>query len=105
MIPGEFIIDEGVIEFNKDLKKVSVKVANLGDRPIQVGSHYHFFEVNPALSFSREEAYGMHLDIVPGTAIRFEPGLTRTVTLVPFLGKREVYGFRSEINGKLEDKE
>lgn len=86
MIPGEFLIDDGEIEFNSGLRSISVAVTNTGDRPIQVGSHYHFYEVNPALSFDRAATLGMHLDITPSTAVRFEPGLTRTVTLVPFQG-------------------
>lgn len=102
MIPGEFIIDEGEIEFNKGLGKLELTVSNTGDRPIQIGSHYHFYEVNPALQFDREKALGMHLDIAPGTAIRFEPGLTRTVTLVPYQGMRRVYGFRQQVMGQLE---
>ncbi len=101
MIPGELFIDEGDIEFNADLEKTAITVKNTGDRPIQVGSHYHFFEVNPALVFDKEKALGKHLDIAPGTAIRFEPGLERTVTLVPYQGKRKVYGFRQEIMGEL----
>lgn len=102
MIPGEFIIDEGEIEFNKGLGKLELTVSNTGDRPIQIGSHYHFYEVNPALQFDREKALGMHLDITPGTAIRFEPGLTRTVTLVPYQGMRRVYGFRQQVMGQIE---
>lgn len=102
MIPGEFIIDEGEIEFNKGLGKLELTVSNTGDRPIQIGSHYHFYEVNPALQFDREKALGMHLDITPGTSIRFEPGLTRTVTLVPYQGMRRVYGFRQQVMGQLE---
>ncbi|MBQ8478740.1 MAG: urease subunit beta, partial [Succinivibrio sp.] len=84
------------------LEKTVITVKNVGDRPIQVGSHYHFYEVNPSLVFDKEKALGKHLDIAPGTAIRFEPGLTRTVTLVPYQGERKVYGFRQEIMGKLK---
>ena len=103
MIPGELLIDEGLIELNSDLKKISIEVINTGDRPIQVGSHYHFYEVNPALKFDKEKSKGCHLDIAPGTAIRFEPGLKRTVTLVEFKGKRAIYGFRQEIMGELQE--
>src|SRR6187401_1446278 len=101
MIPGETFIKEGEIVLNEGRKTVTLTVANSGDRPIQVGSHYHFFETNPALAFDRDKARGMRLDIAPGTAIRFEPGSTREVTLVPFLGKREVHGFRADVMGAL----
>ena len=101
MIPGERFIKDGEIELNAGRKTVTLTVANTGDRPIQVGSHYHFFETNPALRFEREKARGMRLDIAPGTAVRFEPGATRDVTLVPFSGKREVYGFRGDVMGKV----
>ena len=101
MIPGEFFIKDGEIELNKARKLVTLRVANTGDRPIQVGSHYHFFETNPALSFDRKKARGMRLDIPAGTAVRFEPGQTRSVTLVALAGKRTVYGFRQDIMGKL----
>ena len=101
MIPGELFIKDGDIELNKGRKTVTLSVANTGDRPIQVGSHYHFFETNPALRFERARARGMRLDIPAGTAVRFEPGQTRQVTLVPFTGKREVYGFRQAVMGKL----
>src|SRR5262249_10895088 len=101
MIPGEFFIKDGEIELNKGRKLVTLSVANTGDRPIQVGSHYHFFETNPALSFDRKKARGMRLDIPAGTAVRFEPGQTRDVTLVALAGKRAVYGFRQGIMGKL----
>jgi urease subunit beta len=101
MIPGEIITASGDIELNKGLPTVTLKVANSGDRPIQVGSHYHFFETNPALKFARDQARGMRLDIAAGTAVRFEPGQTREVTLIPLAGKRQVYGFRQEIMGKL----
>jgi urease subunit beta len=94
-------ICEGTIELNKGRKAVTLTVANAGDRPIQVGSHYHFFETNPALQFDRKKARGMRLDIPAGTAVRFEPGQTRAVTLVPIAGKRAVYGFRQVIMGKL----
>jgi urease subunit beta len=101
MIPGEMFIKSGEIELNKDRKTVTLSVANIGDRPIQVGSHYHFFETNPALKFDRRKARGMRLDIAAGTAVRFEPGQTREVTLVALAGKRVVYGFRQEVMGKL----
>src|ERR1700730_5810941 len=101
MIPGEIITAPGEIELNKGRTSVTLTVANSGDRPIQVGSHYHFFETNPALKFDRNKARGMRLDIAAGTAVRFEPGQTREVTLVAFAGKREVYGFRQEIMGKV----
>lgn len=101
MIPGEIITASGDIELNKGLPTVRLKVANSGDRPIQVGSHYHFFETNEGLKFDRDKARGMRLDIAAGTAMRFEPGQQRDVTLVPFGGKREVYGFQQKIMGKL----
>lgn len=102
MIPGEFLIDDGIIEIDEDLRKIELVVSNEGDRPIQVGSHYHFYEVNPFLKFDRELAKGMHLDVTPGTAVRFEPGITRRVVLVPYLGNRCVYGFRQSVMGKLK---
>ena len=101
MIPGEKFIAKGEIELNGGRKKVTLTVTNAGDRPIQVGSHYHFFETNPALKFERKKARGMRLDIAAGTAVRFEPGQAREVTLVALAGKRTVYGFRQEIMGKL----
>ena len=101
MIPGEIISVQGDIELNKGLPTVTLKVANSGDRPIQVGSHYHFFETNEGLKFDRGAARGMRLDIAAGTAIRFEPGQERDVTLVPLGGKREVYGFQQKVMGKL----
>ena len=101
MIPGEFFIKDGEIELNKGRKLVTLSVANTGDRPIQVGSHYHFFETNPALKFDRKKARGMRLDIPAGTAVRIEPGQPRSVTLVALAGKRTVYGFRQNIMGKL----
>ncbi len=101
MIPGEIITADGDIELNVGLSTISVEVSNTGDRPVQVGSHYHFAETNPALAFDRGLARGHRLDIPAGTAVRFEPGQTRTVTLVPFQGKREVYGFRQAVMGKL----
>jgi len=101
MIPGEVFVKDGEIDLNPGRKTVLLTVTNSGDRPIQVGSHYHFFETNPALKFDRKKARGMRLDIAAGTAVRFEPGQTRDVMLVPFAGKRTVYGFRQEIMGKL----
>jgi urease subunit beta len=101
MIPGELFVKDGEIELNKGRKTVTLTVANTGDRPIQVGSHYHFFETNSALKFDRKKARGMRLDIAAGTAVRFEPGQSRDVTLVPIVGKRAIYGFRQEIMGKL----
>ncbi len=101
MIPGEIIAAKGEIELNKGLPTVTLKVANSGDRPIQVGSHYHFYETNQGLKFDRELARGMRLDIAAGTAMRFEPGQERDVTLVPLGGKREVYGFQRKVMGKL----
>jgi urease subunit beta len=101
MIPGEMFIEDGEIELNKGRRTVTLTVSNSGDRPIQVGSHYHFFETNPALKFERRKARGMRLDIPAGTAVRFEPGQTREVTLVALAGKRTVYGFRQAVMGKL----
>jgi urease subunit beta len=101
MIPGELFVKSGEIELNKGRRTVTLTVSNTGDRPIQVGSHYHFFETNPALKFDRAKARGMRLDIAAGTAVRFEPGQTRDVTLVAVAGKRAVYGFRGEVMGKL----
>jgi urease subunit beta len=101
MIPGEMFIKDGEIELNRGRKTVPLTVTNSGDRPIQVGSHYHFFETNPALKFDRKKARGMRLDIAAGTAVRFEPGQTRDVILVALTGKRAVYGFRQEIMGRL----
>ncbi|MBK5655186.1 MAG: urease subunit gamma [Rhizobium sp.] len=101
MIPGELFIKDGEIELNAGRKTVTLSVANGGDRPIQVGSHYHFFETNPALKFDRKKARGMRLDIAAGTAVRFEPGQTRDVQLVALAGKRVIYGFRAEVKGKL----
>ena len=101
MIPGEVITQPGDLELNAGRPSITLTVANTGDRPIQVGSHYHFAETNPALTFDRVKARGHRLDIAAGTAVRFEPGQTRDVQLVPFAGKREVYGFRQEVMGKL----
>jgi urease subunit beta len=101
MIPGEIITAAGEIELNAGASGLTLKVANTGDRPVQVGSHYHFFETNAALIFDREQARGMRLDIAAGTAVRFEPGQERDVTLVPLGGNRTVYGFRQKVMGKL----
>jgi urease subunit beta len=102
MIPGEIIAAEGEITLNAGRATVSILVANSGDRPIQVGSHYHFYETNPALQFDRSLAYGYRLDIPAGTAVRFEPGQQRQVQLVALSGRRHVYGFRGEVMGALE---
>ncbi|PRD43412.1 urease subunit beta [Phyllobacterium phragmitis] len=101
MIPGEIITADGEIELNAGAPTVTLKVANTGDRPVQVGSHYHFFETNEGLVFDREKARGMRLDIAAGTAVRFEPGQERDVTLAPLSGGRGVYGFRQQVMGKL----
>jgi urease subunit beta len=101
MKPGEFFIKRGEIELNKGRKTLTLTVANTGDRPIQVGSHYHFFETNPALEFDRKKARGMRLNIAAGTAVRFEPGQRRKVMLVALAGNRKVYGFRGDVMGKL----
>ncbi len=103
MIPGEYQIQSGDIEINPGRETTELDVANTGDRPIQVGSHYHFFETNPALSFDRDKAKGKRLNIPAGTAVRFEPGQTRTIELVPYAGARVVYGFRGQVMGPLED--
>lgn len=102
MIPGEMNIDAGEILLNDGRETVTLEVANTGDRPIQVGSHYHFYETNEALSFDRQLAYGFRLDIAAGTAVRFEPGQSRTVQLVALSGKREVYGFAGKVMGALK---
>src|SRR5262245_44795411 len=101
MIPGEYFIQLGDITLNAGRKTVTVMVANTGDRPIQVGSHYHFFETNPALKFDRKKARGMRLNIPAGTAVRFEPGQSREVTLVALAGARKIFGFRQDVMGKL----
>ena len=102
MIPGEFFVEDGEIELNAGRERQTIDVANSGDRPIQVGSHYHFYETNTALHFDREKARGFRLDIPAGTAVRFEPGQSRTVRLVALAGDRVVYGFNAKIMGKLE---
>ena len=101
MIPGEILPADGSIRLIVGLEAVTLSVANTGDRPVQVGSHYHFAETNPALDFDRAMARGMRLDIAAGTAVRFEPGQRREVTLVPLLGNRHVYGFNQQIMGEL----
>ena len=101
MIPGEVFTSDADIELNVGLPTTELTVANTGDRPIQVGSHYHFFETNPALAFDRALARGKRLDIAAGTAVRFEPGQTRSITLVPYRGARKIYGFRGDIMGDL----
>jgi urease subunit beta len=101
MIPGEIITKPGDIELNAGRATITLSVANTGDRPIQVGSHYHFFETNNALRFDRDKARGMRLDIVSGTAVRFEPGQEREVRLIAYGGKREVYGFQGKVQGKI----
>ena len=101
MIPGEMFIGDGEITLNAGRKTVMLTVANTGDRPIQVGSHYHFAETNPALKFDRKKARGMRLDIAAGTAVRFEPGQSREVVLVALAGTRRVYGFRQDVMGRL----
>jgi urease beta subunit len=103
MIPGEIITEEGTIDLNAGRERITLRVANTGDRPIQVGSHYHFYETNDALLFNREASRGFRLDIPAGTAVRFEPGQAREITLVAFAGNREVYGFQQKIMGALEN--
>jgi urease beta subunit len=102
MIPGEYEIQKGELTLNEGREKVALSVANLGDRPVQVGSHYHFFETNSALEFDRGLSYGFRLNISAGTAVRFEPGQTREVELVAYAGSREVYGFNAKVMGPLE---
>ena len=102
MIPGEMKVASGDIELNRGRKAVKVEVTNSGDRPIQVGSHYHFAETNAALKFERKKAYGCRLNIAAGTAVRFEPGQSRTVELIPLAGARKVYGFTGAVMGKLK---
>lgn len=103
MIPGEVITPDAEIELNVGRKTLSINVANMGDRPIQVGSHFHFYEANDALQFDREQSKGYRLNIAAGTAIRFEPGQSRRIELVALAGKREVYGFAGRVMGKLDD--
>ncbi|KUJ77574.1 urease subunit beta [Ruegeria profundi] len=101
MIPGELFPAKGEITLNADAVRVTLMVANTGDRPVQVGSHYHFAEANPALEFDRTAAYGLRLDIAPGTAVRFEPGQAREVSLIPIGGARKIYGFNQKVMGPL----
>ncbi|WFM69908.1 urease subunit beta [Halomonas sp. CKK8] len=101
MIPGEYRLKDGEIELCVGRERITVDVANTGDRPIQIGSHYHFAEANPALTFDRDRARGYRLDVAAGTAIRFEPGQMREVTLIPYVGRRHIYGFRGEVMGEL----
>ena len=101
MIPGEIIISDKELEINSGYEAIEIEVSNAGDRPIQVGSHYHFFETNDLLKFEREKSRGMRLDIISGTAIRFEPGQSKIVNLIPFNGNRQVYGFNKKIMGDL----
>ena len=101
MIPGEIIISDRELEINSGSEAIEIEVSNAGDRPIQVGSHYHFFETNDLLKFEREKSRGMRLDIISGTAIRFEPGQSKTVNLISFKGDRKVYGFNQKIMGNL----
>ena len=105
MIPGEIITLEGDITLNESRDTITISVVNTGDRPVQVGSHYHFFETNSGLSFDREAARGRRLDIAAGTAVRFEPGQTREVTLIPFAGLRRVFGFNQAVMGRLDGEE
>lgn len=104
MIPGEILVDDGEMELNVGRRKLRLEVANTGDRPIQVGSHYHFAETNAALDFDRTAAHGMRLDIASGTAVRFEPGQSRTVNLVDYAGSRMVFGFRGLVQGSLNQR-
>jgi urease beta subunit len=103
MIPGEIFYHDEPITVNAGRRTLTLQVTNRGDRPIQVGSHFHFFEVNPALDFDRRQAYGMRLDILAGTAVRFEPGMHKTVTLVAFTGRRRVFGLNQLVEGNLDD--
>ncbi len=102
MIPGEVKVADGTIELNRGRKAITLEVVNTGDRPIQVGSHYHFYETNDALKFERKKSYGFRLNIAAGTAVRFEPGQSRTVELVALAGERKVYGFQGKVMGKLK---
>ncbi len=103
MIPGEFLFDGPDLELNAGREVTTLKVNNTGDRPVQIGAHYHFFEVNRALVFDREKAYGQRLDLPSGTAVRLEPGEVKEVRLVPYSGSRKVYGFNALVNGRLDD--
>jgi urease subunit beta len=103
MIPGEYVFDGDDLELNAGRPVVTISVNNTGDRPVQIGSHYHFFEVNKAIVFDREKAYGMRLDVPSGTAVRLEPGEVKEVNLVPYTGRRIVYGFNGLVSGPLDD--
>ncbi len=103
MIPGELLVEDGDIQLNEGRETITLRVENSGDRPVQVGSHYHFYEVNPALILDREKAKGFRLNIASGTAVRFEPGQDREVELVAYAGSRTVYGFRGDVMGPLDD--
>jgi urease subunit beta len=103
MIPGEYLFDRDDLELNAGRPVVTLTVINTGDRPVQVGAHYHFFEVNRALVFDRTKAYGMRLDLPSGTSVRFEPGDSKEVQLIPYAGRREVYGFNGLVMGRLDD--
>lgn len=103
MIPGEIQVADGVIKLNEGRKTLTLRVENTGDRPVQIGSHYHFYEVNPALVFEREQAKGYRLNIASGTAVRFEPGQGREVELVEYAGTKTIYGFRGEVMGQLTE--
>lgn len=103
MIPGEYFFDGQDIELNAGREAITLNVNNPGDRPVQIGAHYHFFEVNKALIFDREKAYGMRLDLPSGTAVRFEPGEVKKVQLIPYVGRRVVYGFNGLVSGPLDD--
>jgi len=103
MLPGEYIFDGADLELNANRPVVTISVNNTGDRPVQVGSHYHFFEVNRGLVFDRTKAYGMRLDLPSGTSVRFEPGDTKEVNLIPYGGRRVVYGFNALVSGRLDD--
>ena len=103
MKPGEYFVDDGELTLNEGLPSIEIRVANTGDRPVQVGSHYHFFETNTALDFDRAATKGFRLDIPAGTAVRFEPGQARTVQLVAFAGERKIYGFNAAVMGAVED--
>ena len=102
MVPGEYVVRAGEIELNEGRVRTRLRVSNTGDRPVQVGSHTHFFEVNPALRFERQQAHGCRLDIAAGTSLRFEPGEDREVTLIPLAGRRVVYGMNALVNGPLD---
>ena len=102
-VPGEYFVDEDeTLTINEGREAITIQVTNRGDRPVQIGSHYHFYEINPTVEFDREAAYGRRLDIPSGTAVRLEPGDSRSVDLIDYQGRREVYGFRDEVNGPLK---